>query len=81
MIEFGQTVKDKITGFKGIVTGRCEYITGCAQLLVQPPVTKDGSRVEPIWFDEPRLEVIFKNKISIKQPINKPGCDIAAPTK
>ena len=42
--ELGQKVKDSITGFAGIVTGRAEYITGCHQILVQPPVknAKDG---------------------------------------
>ena len=28
-LSLGVTVKDKITEFSGIVTGRCEYITGC----------------------------------------------------
>lgn len=81
MIEFGQTVKEQITGFKGVITGRCEYITGCAQCLVQPPVRKDGTRIEAVWFDEPRLIVIDKKKISIKQSSEKPGSDIEAPIK
>ena len=37
-IELGQKVQDSITGFAGLVTGRCEYITGCNQILIQPPI-------------------------------------------
>ena len=54
-IELGATAKDKITGFSGVVTGRCSYITGCDQLLIQPPI-KDGAWVESRWIDDNRLE-------------------------
>lgn len=30
----GQTVKEKITGFQGVITGVVSYITGCNQYLV-----------------------------------------------
>jgi hypothetical protein len=53
-IELGSLVKDSVTGFEGVVTGRSEYITGCAQILVQPPVKRNGEFVESRWFDEPR---------------------------
>ncbi|HWA22287.1 MAG TPA: hypothetical protein VG735_07835 [Caulobacterales bacterium] len=36
----GKTITDSITGFCGVVIGRVEYITGCNQLLVQPPCDK-----------------------------------------
>ena len=56
-MKFGQKAKDKITGFEGILTGKCNYITGCSQWLVSPPV-KDGDFKEAKWIDEQRLEVI-----------------------
>lgn len=28
-LELGLEVKDIVTGFRGIITGRCEYLTGC----------------------------------------------------
>ena len=52
----GRTATDKITGFAGTVTGRCEYITGCPAFLVQPHVKPDGDDVESKWFDEDRLK-------------------------
>lgn len=53
----GDRAKDVITGFEGIVTGRCEYLTGCEQVLLIPPVDKDGKRVDGEWFDIDRCTV------------------------
>ncbi len=53
-IALGAKIKDSITGFSGVVTGRAEYITGCRQYLVTAKGTK-GKRGEHEWFDEDRL--------------------------
>ena len=58
MIKLGQKVRDKITGFTGLVTGKVEYITGCNQVLVCPPVKDDGTLVDSNWFDEQRIDVV-----------------------
>lgn len=57
MIELGSKVKDSITGFVGVVTARAEYLSGCHQLLVQPPTDDKGEYKEPHWFDEQRVLV------------------------
>lgn len=55
-------VKDRLTGFSGIVTGRVEYLTGCRRYLVQAKMKKSGtSPPEPEWLDEDRL-VVSKTK-------------------
>lgn len=54
MIELGFVGKDKITGFEGIITSRCQYITGCDQYALQPPA-KDGDIKDAKWFDEGRI--------------------------
>jgi hypothetical protein len=67
MIVLGSKVKDSISGFKGIATGRCEYLYGCAQILIQAErLNKDGSKMDGEWIDEQRIEVIavMKPKIS-----------------
>ncbi len=56
-IGMGAEVKDRITGFKGRVTGRSQYISGCNQYAVQPVTKQDGDFIEGRWFDEHRLEV------------------------
>lgn len=62
MVELGSKVKDSITGFKGIVTGYVQYLTGCNQALVMPPCGKDGSSKDGVWIDEQRLVVDKKAK-------------------
>lgn len=80
MIPLGVEVKDKITGFKGTVTGYVVYISGCNQCLVNPKVGKDGRLGDSSWFDEQRL--IVTNKKAIKLENGKtPGCDKAAPIR
>jgi hypothetical protein len=84
-------VKDMITGFEGIVTGHADYVTGCDQYLVQPPVEKDkpGGFIEPRWFDEKRLEIIevtvegvhLLKKVAQARALNDDGADVQAPTK
>jgi hypothetical protein len=55
-IELGAEVKDCVTGFSGIVTGRADYVTGCRQYAVTPTTLKDdGSPVGGGWYDEDRL--------------------------
>jgi hypothetical protein len=78
-IELGQKVKDHITGFSGTVTGRTEYITGCKQILIQPPVKEDGTFVDGRWMDEDRLNVIDEKKVSIA--VENAGFDVAAPVR
>jgi len=54
MIILGNYVKDKITGFKGIVTARAEYLTGCIQFLV---ASEEGMPGDGKWFDKARITI------------------------
>lgn len=55
-IQYGDEVTDQVTNFSGIVIGVCGYLTGCAQVLVQPR-TKKGGWVDAKWFDYTRLSI------------------------
>lgn len=58
MITLGSRVRDKITGFQGIVTSRHEYLNGCVRFAVQPEgLDKDDKIPEDKVFDEPQLEL------------------------
>ena len=74
----GRSVKDKVTGFKGIVVGYVTYLTGCNQCLVTPPIKKDGTRADGEWFDEQRLE-IGKEKALVLDNSKANGFDKPAP--
>ena len=58
MLKLGLEVKDKITGFTGIITSSIKHLTGCDRYGVTPPVDKEGKVRDPEWFDEGRLVII-----------------------
>ena len=56
-IKLGQEVRDKVTGFEGIATARCEYINGCLQFGITP-MSQDGKYPDTNYLDYKRLEII-----------------------
>lgn len=79
----GRKAVDKITGFRGVITGHAEYLTGCDQYLIQPKTqgVKNDIYPEAHWFDEGRLDI---GKIDIEQTDvvgEENGCDYTAPIK
>lgn len=75
----GLTAKDIITGVRGIITGRVEYLTGCNQYLIQPKSQKD-SKANSYWFDEQRLAIQKDKKIELDNSDGN-GADMEAPRK
>lgn len=87
-IECGDLVRDKVTGFQGIVTGVHRWITGCTTATVKPRELKDGKPIDGQAFDSPRLEVLAKGAVVLEStdPVDprrtggpkdhpvKPGC-------
>ena len=74
--ENGVKVREKITGFEGIITGTCFYLTGCTQYLITGKPKDKFSEPVSLWYDEGRIEFI-KQKFTAKDvesEIN--GCDI-----
>ncbi len=55
-IRTGDKVVDTVTGFKGIVTARVEYLHDIPQVLVQPTELSDvGQMIESKWITETRV--------------------------
>ena len=69
-IKLGDRVKCRIDGFEGIVTAIVEYINGCIQCGVRPPVDKDGKRIDPEYIDIDQLEIINPKEKTIEVKIN-----------
>lgn len=78
-VVLGSTVRDKITKFTGIATGRTTFLYGCVRIIVTPTSIKDKDSKpnEGAWFDEAQLDVIKgpdKNLIdNPKQVTEKPA--------
>jgi len=58
MVRLGSKVRDTITGFQGIATGRTEWLYGCTRISVEPTTLHEGKPIESHWFDEQRIEVL-----------------------
>lgn len=52
----GFKVRDKVTGFEGVVSTVSFDLYGCIQVIVTPPA-KEGETKESKWFDIQRLVV------------------------
>ena len=63
-IKLGSKVKDKVTGFEGIVVTKCEYLNGCIQFAVQP-VAENNKVNETQWIDIQQLEISADEIIEI----------------
>lgn len=61
----GDEVKDQLTGFKGYIASRADYITGCNRYGLLQKVQKDGNIPNWQWFDEPSLTLIKANAIKL----------------
>ena len=64
-INLGDKVKDKVTGFTGIVVCKHSYLNGCDRCTVQPPINKEKEMPLEESFDEPQLEVLKKSVIKV----------------
>lgn len=53
--ENGLKAVDKVTGFKGTITARCDYLDGTKQYMVTAKAPMDGKAPESIWIDESRV--------------------------
>ena len=68
-IQPGDKVKDKISGISGIVTSISHYLYGCRRCGVVQSGTKSN---EPLWFDEPQLDVV-KSGVICADPVATGG--------
>lgn len=73
MVNLGDRVKDTVTGLVGIVVAKIRYLQGCDRISVQPQELKDGKPVEPSWFDEPQLEVVKAQVITVSASARETG--------
>lgn len=71
-IELGDLAKDIITRFEGVVVGHAENINNCDRMGLQPRELKDGSPVEPKWFDITQLELVEKAVIPTQPLVQHP---------
>lgn len=74
-IEFslGSKVRDKVTGFVGVITRRTEWLNNCNTYGVKPTTLKDGVPQSSEHFDEPQLVLVEENVIEGTEPVRRTG--------
>lgn len=77
-IKLGATVKDKVTGFTGVVIGRTEWLSGCLRYEVQAKVDKEGKYPSIQSIDEEVLQVLKKAPVV---PMRRAGGPKPQPTR
>ncbi len=68
MIRLGDFVQDKISGLRGVVTGRAEYLFEATKVLVVPCETYNGAPVSGTRLDAGRVERVTESKIGLDTP-------------
>ncbi len=70
-VKMGDEVRDRVTGFRGVITGEFRFLNGCTRFCVQPTVRKDGKYPDAQTFDWPQLELI-KAGVVVGQDFEEP---------
>ena len=73
----GDEVVEKITGFKGTITGTAFYLTGCNTYLITAKAESEGKEPTALWYDEGRIELLKKEVFDLEDvEAYENGCDI-----
>lgn len=74
--ENGDEVVEKVTGFKGVITGTAFYLTGCTQHLITAKCERQDKEPIALWYDEGRLDFIKNSFTEADVKSKENGCDI-----
>ena len=73
-LDLGSEVECRITGFKGIIISRTQWLHNCSTYQVKPQkLNKEGETLISETFDEPQLKAITPNVIKSKQNTGGPA--------
>ena len=70
IFELGETLKEKVTGFQGVVMARAEYLVGSINYGLLSQELQGGVPGKLEWFEENRLSKV-SGKIRITLPKRK----------
>jgi hypothetical protein len=80
VVQLGDKVRDRLTGFTGIVIAITEWLYNCRRITVQPTdLDKDGTVKKTDSFDEDQLEVVKAGafKAKVEEPAAAPAPALA----
>ena len=66
-IQLGDRVRDRITGFEGVVVGITDWLYQCRRPIVQSTaLSKEGELLKSESFDEDQLEIVEAGAFALK---------------
>lgn len=71
MAKLGDKVKDRVSGFEGIIIAQHDYLYGCTRFSVQGSVDKDGKLPDSVSFDDYQLEVLEEGVVKPNVPVQQ----------
>jgi len=74
----GDMVRERITGFTGIVTAITTWLNGCKRCGVQPVGLHEGKPIEAEWYDLEQVDVIERGSYFKATFVNK-DAEVSAP--
>lgn len=77
----GEEVKDKITGFKGIVICQSKWINGCNTYGAKSQELKDGLPQDTQYFDEPQLISLGTSEMTPQRTTGGPCVSVPSPNR
>lgn len=54
----GTKMRCMVTGFEGIAIGKSEWLNGCCQFGIKPPIDEKGKQLDAEWIDNGQLEFV-----------------------
>ncbi len=77
--ELGDEVIDCVTGFKGVVIYRSQWLNACNTYGVKCRELKGGQPQETVSFDEPQLSLVKSNVVTPKRDTGGPERAMSRP--
>ncbi len=72
-IKLGDKVRDRISGFSGVIVAITEWLNGCRRLTISPQVLHEGKPVDTQTFDAEQIEKIEAVKETPQKPHGGPS--------
>lgn len=68
MVNLGDKVRDRVTGFEGVAVAKTTWLSGCDRFTVQPQgVTAEWKTLDTETFDVTQLEVVEAGAVQIER--------------
>ena len=77
--DLGDQVKDQVSGYIGVITGRTQWLNGCVRYILEAQKLEGGKPVDPLNVDEQQLVLMKALKVNVGQVTNAVRAALSEP--